>query len=72
MASTKAAASKGTKAGQREAVRIRWGRRNIGLFGSGLGAVVLGYVLLAQGDVTLAPILLVAGYCVLIPLAFIL
>ena len=55
-----------------EAVRIRWERRNIGLFGAGLASVALGYVLLSQGSVTLAPILLVAGYCVLIPLAFIL
>jgi hypothetical protein len=53
-------------------VRIRWERRNLLLIGAGLGAVILGYVLLSQGDMTLAPILLVAGYCVLIPLAFIL
>jgi hypothetical protein len=53
-------------------VRIRWERRNRALMGAGLGSVVLGYVLLSQGDVTAAPILLVAGYCVLIPLAFIL
>ena len=69
MASSKSAA-KGGKG--REAIRIRWGHRNIGLFAGGLAAVVLGYVLLAQGDITLAPILLVGGYCVLIPLAFIL
>jgi hypothetical protein len=56
----------------REAIRIRWERKNIVLFGSGIGAIVLGYVLLSQGDITLAPILLVAGYCALIPLAFIL
>ena len=53
-------------------VRIRWARRNRLLLGSGLGAVILGYLLLSQGDMTAAPILLVAGYCVLIPLAFIL
>jgi len=69
--------SKGAKATPRkvaghEAVRVRWERKNIGLFGAGLGSVVLGYVLLSQGSITAAPILLVAGYCVLIPLAFIL
>lgn len=53
-------------------VRIRWARRNRILLGSGLGAVVVGYLLLSQGDITAAPVLLVAGYCVLIPLAFIL
>jgi hypothetical protein len=55
-----------------EAVRVRWERKNVALFGAGLGSVVLGYVLLSQGSITAAPILLVAGYCVLIPLAFIL
>jgi hypothetical protein len=53
-------------------VRIRWAGRNRILVGAGLAAVILGYVLLSQGDITLAPVLLVAGYCVLIPLAFIL
>jgi hypothetical protein len=56
----------------REAMRIRWERKNIALFGSGLLAIVIGYILLSQGDITLAPILLVVGYCALIPLAFIL
>jgi hypothetical protein len=58
--------------GERPGVRIRWERRNLTLLGAGLAAVVLGYVLLSQGDITAAPLLLVAGYCVLIPLAFIL
>lgn len=57
---------------EKDAVSIRWERRNIGLFGGGLLAVAVGYLLLSQGDITLAPILLVVGYCVLIPLAFIL
>jgi hypothetical protein len=60
------------KPGEREGIPIRWERRNIGLLGSGLAAVAVGFLLLSQGDVTLAPILLVVGYCVLIPLAFIL
>jgi len=34
---------------------------------SGGAAIILGYVLLAAGDITAAPLLLVAGYCVLIP-----
>lgn len=54
------------------ATRVRWERRNVSLLGAGLAAVALGYVLLSQGDVTAAPLLLVGGYCVLIPLAFIL
>jgi hypothetical protein len=55
-----------------DAIRIRWERKNVALFGGGLVAIVLGYVLLSQGDVTAAPILLVLGYCAMIPLAFIL
>lgn len=31
-------------------------------------AIVLGFVLLAAGDVTAAPLLLVGGYCVCVPL----
>jgi hypothetical protein len=63
---------KRAKEGSRDVIQIRWERRNIALFTGGLLAVVIGYLLLSQGDITLAPILLVLGYCVLIPLAFIL
>jgi hypothetical protein len=50
-------------------------RRNWILAAAGIGVIVLGYVLLsippAEGflSLTLAPVLLVAGYCVLIPAA---
>jgi hypothetical protein len=40
------------------------------VFVAALAAIVLGYVLLAMNDVTIAPVLLVLGYCVLVPLAF--
>lgn len=40
------------------------------LFGIGMVAIVLGYVLLAINNITIAPVLLVLGYCVLVPLAF--
>lgn len=40
-----------------------------GLFTAGLVAVVLGYLSLRMGSLTLAPLLLVAGYCLLIPSA---
>lgn len=44
-----------------------------GLLGLGsLAAIAVGYALLAQGSVTLAPLLLVLGYAVLAPLAIIL
>lgn len=50
-------------------------RKNWTLFAIGLATIILGYVALsvppADGflSLTLAPLLLVAGYCVLIPLA---
>ncbi len=34
---------------------------------TGVTAILAGYVLLARGDVTAAPLLLVVGYCILIP-----
>jgi len=40
------------------------------LFVAGMAAIVLGYVLLSVNNITVAPILLVLGYCVLVPLAF--
>jgi hypothetical protein len=38
----------------------------------GVAAVIVGYMLLARGSITAAPLLLVLGYAVLIPLAIIL
>lgn len=46
-----------------------FGLRNAILGGAGLLAVGLGFLLLSQGSITLAPILLVIGYGVLLPLA---
>lgn len=37
----------------------------------GLATIVLGYYLLGQGSITVAPVLLVVGYVVLLPLAII-
>ncbi len=34
-----------------------------------LVVILLGYVDLARGGITLAPILLITGYCVLVPIA---
>lgn len=44
--------------------------RNYWIFGAALASIVIGYVTLSKGSITLAPILLVAGYCVLVPLGF--
>ena len=65
-------------AGTREQTTSRhfpFTRKNWAIFGAGLFVIALGYVLLsippADGflSLTLAPILLVLGYCVLIPAA---
>ena len=48
--------------------RLHFRGRNYVLLGGALVAVGVGYLLLAGGDTTLAPILLVLGYCVLFPL----
>ncbi|MEX0690468.1 MAG: hypothetical protein WD043_01350 [Gemmatimonadales bacterium] len=48
--------------------RLHFGPRNYVLMGAGLASLAIGYVLLAGGSTTLAPVLLVLGYCVLFPL----
>ena len=53
-------------------VSLRFSTVNLVLGGAGLLALALGYMLLARGSITLAPILLVLGYVVLVPLALIL
>ena len=46
---------------------FRWGMWNSLLLLLGVAVLVGGYMSLARGSLTLAPVLLVAGYCVLIP-----
>jgi Flp pilus assembly protein TadB len=50
---------------------IEWpfGPRNYIIFGVALVIIIIGYILLAQGSITAAPLLLVIGYCVVIPVA---
>jgi len=48
--------------------RLTFRRANAVLLGSAIVSLAAGYFLLAQGSTTLAPILLVLGYCVLFPL----
>jgi hypothetical protein len=44
-----------------------WGPLNNLLLAAGLAALVSGYVALSKGSTTLAPVLLVAGYCGFVP-----
>ncbi|MEW6050632.1 MAG: hypothetical protein AB1644_06175 [Candidatus Zixiibacteriota bacterium] len=48
-----------------------FGKKNYVLFGIALAVIALGFLLLSQNDITFAPILLVVGYCVLVPWAII-
>jgi len=53
--------------GTGEEAHLRWNRRNYLILGSGGVAIILGFIILAMGDKTIAPILLVGGYLGLIP-----
>ena len=53
-------------------VSLKFSAINGVLLAAGLAAIVGGYVLLADGSTVGAPLLLVLGYAVLIPLAIIL
>ena len=50
-------------------------KTNYILFGAGVGFIVLGYILMSLGETTgvlatkISPIVLIAGYCVLIPIS---
>ena len=48
---------------------FRWGVLNTALLSLGVAVLVAGYVSLSRGSLTLAPVLLVTGYCALIPAA---
>jgi len=47
--------------------RLRVGPENYIVRGGALVSLALGYWLLSKGSTTLAPVLLVLGYCVLFP-----
>lgn len=44
-------------------------KRNYYILLAGLAVIILGYIALGMGSITLAPILLVVGYCVIVPIA---
>ena len=47
-----------------------WGRYNSLCLATGILLLVAGYFSLSKGSITLAPLLLVVGYCVFIPGSF--
>ena len=48
-------------------VELPFGKKNFIIFGVAAVVILAGYVALSKGSITLAPILLLAGYLVLIP-----
>jgi hypothetical protein len=46
---------------------ISLSKKNYAIMGAGIATIAAGFITLASGSITLAPILLVLGYCVLIP-----
>jgi hypothetical protein len=57
--------------GQRRAIEsdlgFSWGMANSLLLGLAVAVLVAGFIALSRGSITLAPVLLVLGYCGLIP-----
>lgn len=51
---------------------LRLSPRNLVLLSAGLAAIVLGFMLLGGGQTVTAPLLLVLGFAVLVPLGIIL
>ncbi len=60
-----------TTAAAKVAEKEKWpfGRKNYILLGVALAVIIIGFVALSQGSITLAPLLLVIGYLVLVPWA---
>ncbi|MEO0082300.1 MAG: hypothetical protein ABIL25_08430 [candidate division WOR-3 bacterium] len=49
--------------------QVALGRKNYIIMAVGIVIVAIGFITLARGSITLAPLLLVLGYCVLIPVS---
>ena len=54
---------------QKDIADFPFGQKNYIIFGAAIIVLVLGFIALWMGDITIAPVLLVVGYCVLIPIA---
>ena len=65
-------ARKTTKAAAPERASLRFSAINGILLAAGFASIVIGYSLLAKGSNVAAPLLIVLGYAVLIPLGIIL
>lgn len=59
--------AEGRKPAERPEVELPFTRKNYILFGLAAITIIAGYLSLSGGSITLAPILLLVGYLVLIP-----
>lgn len=48
---------------------VKFSRKSIVLFFSALLTIIIGYIFMAKGDITVSPVLLIIGYVILIPTA---
>jgi len=66
-------ANKARQSASDQSKQVEWpyGVKNYVFFAAALVVIVIGFFALGAGSITLAPILLVIGYCVLIPIALI-
>ncbi len=64
-------AQQSTPKAEKARIQIALGRKNYIIMGVGLATIVAGFITLANGSMTLAPFLLVMGYCVVIPVSLI-
>jgi len=51
--------------------KFYWNKTNSIIFAAGILSIIIGYIFLARESLTLAPILLVLGYAVLIPISLV-
>ncbi|MGE3062290.1 MAG: hypothetical protein AB7T10_01480 [bacterium] len=49
--------------------KLSFSRTSLVIFAAAFVSILLGYVLMAGGDITISPVLLVLGYVILIPAA---
>jgi len=57
----------GPKQGEAPGVEIAFGGKNYVILAVAAAVILVGYLALSRGSITLAPILLLTGYLVLIP-----
>lgn len=50
---------------------LSFNKKSCSLFAAGIISIIIGYIFLSKGSITVAPILLVLGYVILIPTSII-